>query len=137
MLAAAIVLVALAVLAGVAALRLRSRTPPPAAPREPETPKPRAAVLAEAVPVRARISGAVASPGDVQPTSLARPVLVAAPAPVRPTSDALDTLDALLVELESATVRIDGADAFDESSVSELEGLAERLEAAAESLAAR
>jgi hypothetical protein len=51
--------------------------------------------------------------------------------------DALDTLDALLDELESATVRIDGADTFDESSVSELEGLAERLEAAAESLAAR
>ena len=52
-------------------------------------------------------------------------------------SVALDTLDALLAELESTTVRIDGADALDEGSVAELEGLAERLEAAAESLAAR
>jgi thymidine kinase len=119
MLAIAIVLVALAVLAGLAALRLRSRTPPPAARPEPEVPKPHTAALAEAVPVRARISGEVARPR------------------VRTTSDALDTLDALLAELESATVRIDGADAFDESSVSELEGLAERLEAAADSLAAR
>jgi hypothetical protein len=137
MLAIAIVLAALVVLATVAALRLRSRGPAPAAPPEPEAPKPRTAVLAEAVPVRARISGAVASRGSSSPPHVARPVLVAAPAPVTSTSDALDTLDALLAELESATVRIDGADAFDESSVSELEGLAERLEAAAESLAAR
>ncbi|MCW2976552.1 MAG: hypothetical protein JWM06_1833, partial [Actinomycetia bacterium] len=43
----------------------------------------------------------------------------------------------LLAELESTTVRIDGADALDEGAVAELEGLAARLEAAAESLAPR
>jgi hypothetical protein len=45
--------------------------------------------------------------------------------------DPLATLDALLVELEGATVRIDGAD---EHAVVELERLAEMLESAAASL---
>jgi hypothetical protein len=89
------------------------------------------AVLAEAVPAPATISGDVERPG------IPRPALVPLPPPVRSSSDALDTLDALLAELESATVRIDGADALDEGSVAELEGLAARLEAAAESLARR
>jgi hypothetical protein len=93
------------------------------APAEP--PRQRAVVLAEAIPAPAAISGEVVRPRALPPTP-----------PVRSSSDALDTLDALLAELESATVRIDGADALDEGSVAELEGLATRLEAAAESLAA-
>jgi len=48
--------------------------------------------------------------------------------------DPIPSLDALLAELEGATVRIDGADELDESSVAELERLAEKLEAAAASL---
>jgi len=50
--------------------------------------------------------------------------------------DPLDALDALLAELEASTVLIDGADELDERAVAELEGLAARLEAAAESFAA-
>jgi hypothetical protein len=120
------------VLVAAAALILRRRKP---AAIEPEAPsaRPRATVVTEAVPAPARISGEVERP------SIPRPVLVPPPppAPARSSSDALDTLDALLAELESTTVRIDGADVFDEDSVADLEGLAERLEAAAESLAAR
>jgi hypothetical protein len=48
--------------------------------------------------------------------------------------DPLAALDAVLAELEGATVRIDGADELDETSVLELERLADRLEAAAASL---
>jgi hypothetical protein len=48
--------------------------------------------------------------------------------------DPLAALDALLADLEGATVRIDGADELDESAVHELEELATRLEAAAASL---
>jgi hypothetical protein len=48
--------------------------------------------------------------------------------------DPIEALDALLAELEGATVRIDGADELDESAVAELELLADKLEAAAASL---
>lgn len=48
--------------------------------------------------------------------------------------DLVTALDALLAELEGATVRIDGADELDERSVAELERLAGKLEAAAASL---
>jgi hypothetical protein len=48
--------------------------------------------------------------------------------------DPIAALDALLTELESATVRIGGADELDERAVVELEQLAEKLEAAAASL---
>jgi hypothetical protein len=48
--------------------------------------------------------------------------------------DPIVTLDALLAELEGATVRIDGADELDEHAAIELERLAEMLEAAAASL---
>jgi hypothetical protein len=60
----------------------------------------------------------------------------AAPRPVTISGDAdpLAAIDALLVELEGATVRIDGSDDLDERAVVELEQLAERLEAAAASL---
>jgi hypothetical protein len=64
-------------------------------------------VLAEAVPPAATISG------DVDPVA---------------------TLDALLAELEDATVQIGGADELDDSDVVVLERLADRLEAAAASL---
>jgi len=64
-------------------------------------------VLAEAAPPPATISG------DVDP---------------------IGALDALLAELERATVRIDGAGELDETAVVELERLAERLEAAAAGL---
>ena len=68
-----------------------------------------------------------------------RPVRVLAEAALPPAtiSGALDPmaeLDALLVELEGATVRIDGADELDEHAVVELERLADRFEAAAASL---
>jgi hypothetical protein len=46
----------------------------------------------------------------------------------------IEALDALLSELEGATVRIGGADELDERAVAELELLAEKLEAAAASL---
>jgi hypothetical protein len=127
MLPIALVLTALAVVTALALLS-RRRRPAPVATVEREAPKPRAAVLAEAVPVRARISGEVERP------RLLRVVPPPPPARARDTSEALDTLDVLLAELESTTVRIDGADAFDESSVTELESLAIRLEAAAASL---
>ena len=59
-------------------------------------------------------------------------------APVPPTIsggvDPVATLDALLAELEGATVRIDGADELDGNAVVELERLADMLEAAAASL---
>ena len=60
----------------------------------------------------------------------------AAPPPrtISGTVDPVATLDALLAELEGATVRIDGADELDDDAVVELERLAERLEAAASSL---
>jgi enhancing lycopene biosynthesis protein 2 len=64
-------------------------------------------VLAEAVPQPTTISGDV---------------------------DAVAALDALLAELERATVRIGGADELDEQAVTELEQLADKLEAAAASL---
>jgi hypothetical protein len=64
-------------------------------------------VLAEAAPQAAAISGTV---------------------------DPLATIDALLAELEGATVRIDGADELDDRAVVELERLADRLEAAAAAL---
>ena len=121
-------LAALVLVAAVALLARRRRTPEAVAP-EPLPARPRAVVVAEAVPAPAKISGEVARP------TFPRPVLVPPPAPT--STNALDTLDALLAELESTTVRIDGADVFDEGSVAELEGLAERLEAAAESLATR
>jgi len=68
-----------------------------------------------------------------------RPVRVLAEAALPPAtiSGALDPmaeLDALLVELEGATVRIDGADELDEHAVVELERLADRFEAAAASI---
>jgi hypothetical protein len=68
-----------------------------------------------------------------------RPVRVleeAAPAPPTISGDAdpVATLDALLAELEGATVRIDGADELDDNAVVELERLADMLEAAAASL---
>ncbi|MDX6485712.1 MAG: hypothetical protein QOF43_865 [Gaiellaceae bacterium] len=48
--------------------------------------------------------------------------------------DPMAALDALLVELEGATVRIDGSDELDDAAVLELEQLADKLEAAAASL---
>jgi len=130
-LTAAILILVLAPAAGLAWLVRRRRAAllsatPVAPPTQPR--RQRATVLTEAIPAPATISG------DVEPPK-ARPMVVAALPAVRASSDALDTLDALLAELESATVRIDGADALDEGSVAELEGLAERLEAAAESIA--
>jgi hypothetical protein len=64
-------------------------------------------ILAEAAPAAATISGS---------------------------ADPLAALDDLLSELERATVRIDGSDELDEAAVVELERLADRLEAAAQSL---
>lgn len=130
----AILVLVFALAAGLALLvrRPKAAAPSPALVTPPAEPRrQRAAVLAQAIPAPATISGHVELP-RAPPM-----VVVIAPTPVRDSSDALDTLDALLAELESATVRIDGADALDEGSVAELEGLAERLEAAAESLAAR
>jgi hypothetical protein len=127
-----IALLAVLALVAAVALLLRRRRPVTGEP-EPPPAKPRATVVAEAVPAPARISGAVERPTASQRVLVPLPSLT----PTRSSSDALDTLDALLAELESTTVRIDGADAFDEGSVAELEGLAERLEAAVESLAVR
>ena len=67
------------------------------------------------------------------------PVRVLAPAAPAPPAvsgevDPIPAIDALLAELEGATVRIDGADELDESAVAELERLAEKLEDAAASL---
>ena len=66
----------------------------------------------------------------------ARVLAEAAPPPptISGTVDPVATLDALLGELEGATVKIDGADELDDEAVVELERLAERLEAAAASL---
>jgi hypothetical protein len=68
-----------------------------------------------------------------------RPVRVLAevaptPATISGDVDPIATLDALLAELEGATVRIDGADELDDNAVLELERLADMLEAAAASL---
>jgi hypothetical protein len=68
-----------------------------------------------------------------------RPVRVLAAAVPAPPArsgevDPIPSLDALLAELEGATVRIDGADELDESAVVELERLADKLEAAAAAL---
>jgi hypothetical protein len=68
-----------------------------------------------------------------------RPVRVLAdtaapPATISGSVDPIVTLDALLAELEGATVRIDGADELDNNAVLELERLAEMLEEAAASL---
>jgi len=71
-------------------------------------PSPPARVLAEAVP-----PPATSISGDVDPVA---------------------ALDALLAELEGATVRIDGADEVGSEAVAELERLADKLEAAAASL---
>jgi hypothetical protein len=109
----ALLVVALAALLAAAVLALRRRKPEPVAESAPR-------VLAAAVAPAATISGSVSRP----------------PAPQR-NADALDALDLLLTELESTTVRIDGADELDERAVAELEGLAARLEAAAETFAAR
>ncbi len=67
------------------------------------------------------------------------PVRVIAEAipPAATVSGPVDPIDALLAELEGATVRIDGADVLDESSVVELELLADKLEAAAATLSLR
>jgi hypothetical protein len=134
MLLFALLAVALATLAVGSAVVVRRRRPGPATEAEPitvieERPR-RAAVLTEAVPAPATISGAVEQPRP-------RPLVLLPPQAKAPENLALDTLDALLEELESATVRIDGADALDEGSVAELEGLADRLEAAAASFAVR
>jgi len=59
------------------------------------------------------------------------------PATISAPVDPIEALDALLAELEGATVRIDGADVLDESAVVELELLADKLEAAAETLSLR
>jgi hypothetical protein len=112
----------------VAARRLARPEAPEQVPVVEEPPR-RELVLAEAVPAPARISGEVQRP----PLS---PLVLLPPQPKAPEL-ALDALDALLEELESATVRIDGADELDESAVAELEGLAARLEAAAASFAPR
>jgi hypothetical protein len=48
--------------------------------------------------------------------------------------DPIATLDALLADLEGATVRINGADELDDQAVLELERLADMLEQAAASL---
>ena len=81
-------------------------------------------MLAAAVAPAATISG---------PALPARPVAARA---ARSHERTLDELDTLLAELESTTVRIDGADELDERSVAELEHLAARLEAAAATFAA-
>ena len=122
------VLAVLALLAAAALVpRRRRRRPvePEPLPVVEDRPVRRELVLTEAVPPPATISGDVVPPRPFVPL----PRRAAAP------DAALDVLDALLEELESTTVRIDGADALDESAVAELEGLATRLEAAAESLA--
>lgn len=59
---------------------------------------------------------------------------VPSPATIAGDADPIAALDALLAELEGATVRIGAADELNERTVSELEQLAEKLEAAAASL---
>ena len=66
-----------------------------------------------------------------------RVLAAAAPAPATISGevDPLVALEALLVELERTTVRIDGADRLDADAVVELERLADTIESAAKSLA--
>jgi hypothetical protein len=134
MLLFAVLALAIATLAVGSAVVARRRRPEPEPQAEPvaviEEPPRRELVLTEAVPAPATISGAVEQPRP-------GPLVLLPPQAKAPEDLALDTLDALLEELESATVRIDGADALDEGSVAELEGLADRLEAAAASFAVR
>jgi len=119
MLPALVLVATLATLLAVAVVVLRRRkAAPPAAPEPAHEPAPR--VLAAAVAPASTISGAVRLPTARQRNE-----------------DALDALDVLLAELESTTVRIDGADELDERTVAELEGLAARLEAAAETISTR
>jgi uncharacterized lipoprotein YajG len=60
--------------------------------------------------------------------------VAAPPATISGAVDPIATLDALLAELEGATVRLDGADELDDNAVAQLERLADKLEAAAASL---
>jgi hypothetical protein len=78
-------------------------------------------------------------PVEVEPEVEPEPVRVLADAAAPPSTisgdvDPIAALDALLAELETATVRIDGSDELDESAVVELERLADKLEAAAAGL---
>ena len=138
-------LVVIVVALAAAALVVRRKRPV----AEPEpAPHARRAVLAAAVAPAATISGAVAPPrlSGHDPVSdtgyetvrtsgrIREPVR---PGPGAGHDEALHALDALLAELESTTVLIDRADALDERAVAELDALASRLEAAAESFAAR
>ncbi|HZU21159.1 MAG TPA: hypothetical protein VE982_08050 [Gaiellaceae bacterium] len=56
------------------------------------------------------------------------------PASISGEVDPLTALDTLLADVEGATVRIEGADELDERAATELEQLADKLEAAAASL---
>jgi hypothetical protein len=127
---ALLALAAAALAAAVVRARRRRRVPEVVPAPVAEEPPRRELVLTEAVPAPATISGEVAPPRP-------RPLVLLPPQAKAPEDLALDALDALLEELESTTVRIDGADALDEGSVTELEELAARLEAAAASFAAR
>jgi hypothetical protein len=128
---ALLALLVVALAAGAVALTRRGKPEPVAvAVVEEQEPRRRELVLTEAVPAPATISGEVEPPRP-------RPLVLLPPQAKAPEDLALDALDALLEELESATVRIDGADALDEGSVAELEELAGRLEAAAASFGAR
>jgi hypothetical protein len=126
---ALLAVLALAVAAALVFLRRRTPAPEPLPVVEEKRVR-RELILQEAVPAPATISG------DVEPAR-PRPLVLLPPQAKAPEDLALDALDELLAELESATVRIDGADALDEGSVAELEALADRLEAAAASFAAR
>jgi hypothetical protein len=72
----------------------------------------------------------------LRPHRKPRVLAEAVPPPITITGnvDPIEALDALLTELEGATVRIVGAGELDERAVVELERLAEKLEAAAASL---
>jgi hypothetical protein len=124
-----VILAVLAPVIAAALFFLRRRDPAPKpVPGGEENAVRRELVLAEAVPAPASISGDAAPPRP-------RPVVLVPPPQAEAPDLGLAALDALLEELESATVRIDGADALDHGAVAELEALAARLEAAAESLA--
>ncbi|MHB8470843.1 MAG: hypothetical protein ACYDCH_13980 [Gaiellaceae bacterium] len=69
-----------------------------------------------------------------RPQQLLAEAAVHEPPTVSGDVDALAALDALLAELERTTVELAGADELDETSVEELEGLAERLERIGEAL---
>lgn len=56
------------------------------------------------------------------------------PAAISGELDPIAALDALLAEVESATVRIEGADELDDHAIVQLEQLADKLESAAMSL---